>query len=358
MAFEYKDKDQLVDDAINSIAEKNPDIDFSDGEPLRTFLEAVMNELDIQYWQIQQTYENSFIETGYGEDLSELVKILGITRLPATQSVGQVKFYRETPAAQDYTIPAGTLVESIPDNVGDTIQFETLQNVILLSGTTEIYADVQSVDAGANTNITAGRILVINDPPIGIESVINVESMTGGEDEETDDDLKVRAQSALEASGLGTINAIESKLISTPGVKSVNVIDMARGIGTMDILVLGETLPMSTTQKNELIAIVQGIKAGGIDFLITEPTVSNVNLNITLTLTSGTVLADVNTAVNEAINTYFSKLNIGDTLIRNQLAKDILNSSDGIIDITINTPSSNVTVSGTTIITLGTITLS
>lgn len=355
--MEFKDKDTLVNNAIESIAAKIDDIDFSDGEPLRTFIESIMQEVSLQYWQLEQVYDNSFIDSAYGDDLSELVKIMGVTREEALNSTGKVKFYRDTAADHDYLIPAGTLIETLPDSEGVTIQFETVENVVLLSGTTYIYANVKSVNPGFNTNVVANKIITINNPPMGIESAINEEAVIGGEDEETDDDLRARTKIALDASGLGTINALSNKILGIPGIKSVKALDMNRGIGTVDILVLGDSLPMPSTNKTEIENLAQTIKAGGIDVKIIEPSISVQNVSITLTLAPNALLADVNQLVINAVNNYINSLGIGDSFIKNQLSKEVLNCSENITDIVINNPTTNITVGSTSIVALGTLTI-
>lgn len=358
MTLEFKDKDQLVQDVIDSISSQIDDIDFSDGEPLRTIIEAVMNELDLQNWQLSQVYENSFIDTAYGDDLSELVKINGTTRKEAISATGKVKFYRSTPATVDYLIPVGTLVETLPDNEGNTCSYETTENVTLLTGQTEVYANVNAIEPGVASNVVINKVIVINNPPMGIESVTNDEVISGGEDEESDDDLKTRTKSALETAGQGTILALTNKILSNPGIKSVKILDMQRGIGTVDILVLGYTLPMASDLMTQITQIATDTKAGGIDVILYEPTTNTVNISMTLTLSQGTTINDVSVLVNDAINNYFSSLGIGNSLIKNQLSKEILNNTeDKVIDLTINIPSSNIVVDDNSIIILGTVTL-
>lgn len=358
MTLEFKDKDQLVQEAINSILTKIPDIDFSDGEPLKTFIDAVMQELSYQYWQLQQVYDNSFIDTSYGDDLSKLVNLLGITRNPAVNATGKVKFYRQTAATLDYLIPAGTIVETLPNANNIVYSYQTTENVTLLTGQLYVYANIKATNSGLSSNVTLNKITIINNPPLGIESVINDEAIVGGEDEETDDNLKIRAKSILETSGQGTVAAIENKIKNIAGIKSVSVLDMQRGIGTLDILVLGDVIPLPSDKMTEVQNTANSTKAGGIDISIYEPTYSTINLDITLTLANGYVLSDVNAAVNDSINSYLSTLGIGDSFIKNQLIKYILDSTVGkVTDITINTPSSNVSVGSTSIATLGTVTL-
>lgn len=355
MALEFKDREQLVEDVIAAIQEKIEDIDFSEGEPLRTFIEAIMEELDKQYWQIEQTYTGSFVDTAYGEDLTNLVKLLGIERYLAKKSTGRVKFYRETPASLDYLIPAGTLVETLPDSDGNVIQFETTENVVMLTGTTIIYANIQSIIPGISSNVIANKIVVINNPPSGIESVANEESTIGGEEEETDENLRDRAKKALETAGAGTIPALLNKILNTAGIKSVKVLDMERGIGTVDVLVLGDLLPMPSTKLQEITKLAQDTKAGGIDIQLYEPTVVTVNLDITLILEEGYLLDDVISLVDNAIDNYFATLEIGESFIRNQLSKEILNNTENkVLDITINAPTANLIIGDKSIAVLGT----
>lgn len=357
--MEFKDRDTLIEDVITGIKEKlGDDVDLSEGEPLRNIIEAVMQELDYQNWQLGQIYESGFIDTAYGEDLTQLVKILGIERRPPTYAKGLVKFYRETPATLDYYISSGTLVETIPDEEGNILQYETIQNATLLTGQTEIFVEVQAVEPGEESNIIANKIITINNPPLGIESVVNAESISGGEKEETDEELKLRAMSVLDTAGQGTVNALHSKISNLTGIKSVKILDMERGIGTVDILVLGDTIPMPSLKKEEIENEAQDTKAGGIDILVYEPTIITLNINITLTLEEGILINDVSATINEAITDYFKSLDIGEPFIKNQLSKSILNKTEGkVLDLTINNPSTNVNINIKEIIALGTITL-
>lgn len=356
--FDNTDKDTLVQNFIDSISENiDFEIDFSDGEPLRTIIEAVMQEMELQYWQLEQTYDGSFIDTSYGDDLTELVKILGIERKIATNATGSVKFYRETPADFDYFIPLGTLVSTLPNGFGESIQYETILDATLLTGQTEIVVNIKAIEPGISRNVISNKILIINDPPLGIESVTNTAPIIGGEDEETDDNLKLRTKSILDTVGLGTINALKNKINNIAGVKDVSVLDMARGIGTADVLVLGDIIPLSQLKKDEINLVISSTKAGGIDVLLKEPTINTVNVSVTLTLDTGVLLADVSQNVQTAITNYFNTLIIGETLYKNQLSKSILDSNLKIIDLNITSPATNIVVGSQEITVIGTVTI-
>jgi len=344
--MEFKDKDQLVDDVIQSIRNKlNFEVDFSEGELIRTLIEAIMAELDIQYWQLGQMRDGSFIDTSYGDDLSELVKIIGIERKKPTHSTGYIKMYRETPAILNYRIPAGTIIETLPNKDGDVVQFETVEDAMLEVGQSEILIRAQSVEPGFGTNVVPSAIHVLNDPPLGIEFATNPEAFIGGANEETDASLKERARNALDALGLGTIKAIEKKIASISGIEEASVIDMARGIGTIDVLVLGSIIPLPQIKREEIIKELNEVKAGGIDVRVIEPIDIKIDVSVKLIVEEGHSIADFRDTVEEAIREYFRTLKIGKPLYKNQLERYILNASPFILDLELSSPAANVTAS-------------
>jgi uncharacterized phage protein gp47/JayE len=359
MSFSFKDKDQLVEDTVNSLLEKmNFEIDLDAGEPLRTIIEAVMHELDLQYWQMEQVYDGSFIESSYGDDLSELIKILGIERKPASYSTGQVKLYRETPATVNYFIPSGTSVETLPDYNGETFKFQTTKDVTLLKDTTSIYVPIIADIPGKSSNVIDSTILIVNDPPNGVEFVINEEPTSGGEEEETDEELKERARGLLDTIGLGTINALYNKVNDVDGILEVAVLDMERGVGTVDILVLGDTIPMTSTKRGEVEDIINKTKAAGIDVVMQEPILLSTDITASLIMEDGYLIDDYIQDVNNAIEEYVNTLAIGEKLYKNQLERYILNVSDRILDVSVSSPTGDIIPASKEIIRANIITIS
>jgi uncharacterized phage protein gp47/JayE len=343
MSFSFKDKEQLVEDTVNSLLEKMSfEIDLDAGEPLRTIIEAIMHELDLQYWQMEQVYNGSFIESSYGDDLSELIKILGIERKPASYSTGEVKLYRETPATVNYFIPSGTSVETLPDYNGETFKFQTTKDATLLKDTVSVYVPIIAELPGKSSNVIDSTILIVNDPPNGIEFVINEEPTSGGEEEETDEELKQRARGLLDTIGLGTINALYNKVNDIDGILEVAVLDMERGIGTADILVLGDTIPMTSTKREEVESVINKTKAAGIDIEMQEPTLLSIDINADLIIENGHFIDDYVQDVNKAIESYVNTLAIGEKLYKNQLERYILNVSDRILDVNVSSPTGDI----------------
>lgn len=359
MPFNYKDRDELKNSIIDNLTQSfNNTLDLSDGEPLRTIVEAFVEELDLQYWQLEQNYNSSFIDSAYGDDLTNLVALLGISRNQSTMAKGTITFYRETPATQNYYIPEGTLVESIPTEEGIVVQFLTIEEANLLIGQTSVDVPIEATEGGSNGNVAPSAIRVINDPPTGIEGVINNESTAGGEEEEIDEELRERALAALETAGKGTLEAIKFYVNSIEGIREVSVVDMARGIGTIDVLVLGELTPLPQEKIDEIEQKIDEVKSAGIDSLLKQPELITQNVTVTLQLENGYALTDeIKDNVAIAIKEYINDLSIGERMILNQLRKYILNSNEAIIDISLTNPTTNLNITSDQVIRTGTISI-
>lgn len=354
--MDFKEKEQIVENIAIKLREKISDnIDLTDGSVLRTIVESIAAELDLQYWQMEQIYNGSFIDTAYGDDLTELVKILGIERTPPAYANGYVTFRRSAPALDDYIIPEGTIVETREDLDGNSISYIVKNNVILNKGDMEVDAYIECMEPGVIGNISENNIITINNPPLGIESVINKEPIIGGREEESDDSLRERAKKVLDTTGLGTVEAITNQISQVSGIEKVSVFDMRRGIGTVDILVLGDIVPLPESKIRELNEVINSVKAAGIDVLLYEPDVININVELKVYINENIPLDSVYSDIYSAIINYVNNLDIGETLILNQLRKHILNSNSNIIDIEIITPIKNIIIKDDEIIKSGNI---
>lgn len=99
------------------------DIDLTESSvftTLATVLSTTLNENQEQ--SLKEVYESAFLETATGEDLEKVVAIIGLSRRSAVHATGVQRFISDQPVTQDYTIQAGTVVQTDSDN---PIEFET-----------------------------------------------------------------------------------------------------------------------------------------------------------------------------------------------------------------------------------------
>jgi len=255
------------------------------------------------------------------EFLDELVKVLGVTRLPGSRATGEVTF---TTQISETTIPKGTSVTTVPDEVGNTINFVTTERVESANGVTVIEGvQIQAVDVGERFNIPANEIIRLADPPIGVNGVTNPESTTGGQETESNNELRERAKDAVGgASEGGTVDGIKSFIINNvEGVQQGDVLideffegrtQFGPGPSSVDVIVDGGL-------DDDVIEAINFSRPTGIRHNLIRPQTVQIGGDVSVSGES------VDTAgLVERAEQFFLELGIGETFFENQLVRDLL----------------------------------
>ena len=352
MALEVKDFGVMVDDVLTRIANSTNISNVTSGSVIRTIVEALLAENDIMYYQINQVSKALDIDLATGGDLDRLVKIFNVTRNAATKcTYATEKFGRSSALGYNITIPAGIIISTRADMNGDTIEFIVTDDTVLTAGQLSVDVPCIAVDAGF-VHIPVDTLNVLNNTIVGIEYVTNSTKISGGSDTESDDNLRVRAKNTMLVFGKGTSDALKYTVSGVDGVLDVVPFDMARGVATVDLIVLTSTLPPSTELQNEISAVVAATKASGISVDVVYPTILNVAVTVT---TTGYTDADV---IGSGIEAYFGTLSVSDVFRINQMERYVLNAcNNSDMDIATTAPAANVTPTSTQIIRAGVITI-
>lgn len=352
MAIQVKEFDTMVNDVLRRITNSTKISNINPGSVMRTIAEAILAEQDIQYYQIDQIFKGMDIDTATGNDLDRLVKILGVVRKSAVPCVATLTFGRSEASDTDIMIPTGSKVSTYADQNGMVTEFMVTQSgASLPAGKLSVQVECTAVKAG-NIYVPANTVTIMNSPILNIEYVNNDENIYGGSDVESDDEFRSRSKEALSLLGKGTIESLESSVMEIEGVQDAICVDLARGVGTADIIVVTATLPPTDELKNKIEATIDANKAAGIDVQITYPDVVSVDINVnTIEYTDANVIGN-------GILQYILSLGAGDSLIINQLERFIFNAC-GVnnMDITVISPTANVTAKATQIIRNNTITI-
>lgn len=352
MAIEIKEFDTMVNDVLRRIANSTSISNTNPGSVVRTLVEALLAEQDIQYYQIDQIFKGMDIDTATGSDLDSLIKILGVVRKSATKCVTNLTFGRTEAYNTAISIPVNSVVSTYADQYGNTIEFVvTEENAVLPAGDLSVSVECTARVAG-NIYVPANTVAIMNIPILNIEYVNNANNIYGGSDVETDDELRARTSTVLSLLGKGTISSLEAAVLEIDGVQDAICVDMARGVGTANLTVVTATIPPTEELEDEIAATIEENKAAGIDVQIVYPTVVTTNISLN---TTGFTDADI---IGNGILDYIHSLGIGDALIINQLERFIINACNtNDMDVTMVTPTSNVSATATQIIRNGTITI-
>lgn len=139
----------------------------------------------------------------------------------ATLSVGLASF---TGLVQGAVIPAYTKLSSpvtMPagtDLANPTVTFETLQD-ITVSPLASITGSIRALDPGALGNIPAGTALSLSPAPPGVSGTASIVLVSGGTDEETDPQLRMRILQRIRNPPMGGSEADYVRwALAVPGV--------------------------------------------------------------------------------------------------------------------------------------------
>ena len=344
-SLEIKTFDEMVSDTLQAIVDADVGItNTSVGSVVRTLVEAILDNVDTTNYYAEYIYDAMSIDDATGNDLDRLVMILGITREQASSAIGTVTFSTgDEPYEYDISIPYGFELSTSQDTDGTIHTFRVdEEDVILKAGETSINVKVVCDEVG-HLYLPSGTINTMNESIVGIATVINDNEINSGNNEETDDELRIRTKEYITAFGKCTDDALRVAVEEIDGIIGCTVVDMYNGVGTSGVIVIPETIPVIDTIAKDVEKAVASTKASGIKVYIVYPTIkwTDIELNII----GGTI---DDTVVLEAISDYVSSLNVGQTLVVRQMERKILNAIDDnnidndTIDIETVTPSANI----------------
>lgn len=187
-----------------------------------------------------------------------------------------------------------------------------------------------------------GIITEIVTPISGWDTVTNAASATPGDDRELDSAYRVRIQQSLQGGGGGTVGSLFADLSALDYLAAVVVVDNPSGVAVVTggvsldpyaVAIILYPSTISAAQKVEVAQIIFGdvamstpmmgsdevynvTKADGATKTIywDWATTTSVDTIVTVTLDTGYVLGDVQTAIEEAVTALFAGLSVGDDL--------------------------------------------
>ena len=258
------------------------------------------------------------------DNLDALVEELGVSRRGGDFATGEAEF---TTQSARTVIPEGTTVTTALDSDGGSLQFETIEEVVVPDGiTVSPEVTIQAVESGEEYNLPEGEIVRVQSPPVGVTGVLNTNQTSGGTDIETNDELRARAKQAVPSSSLGG---------TTTGIRAF-IRQNVEGVEEGDVII---DESVESTPPFVDVIVDGGSSSAVIDAIETSrPTGIQHNLVRAETITLGIERSLMGTGINESIveediSEYIGELNIGENFYRNELVRTILNADDNIINV-------------------------
>ncbi|TNJ68235.1 baseplate J/gp47 family protein [Paenibacillus hemerocallicola] len=347
---------------LNRMLARVPDnVDKRPGSVIYDALAPAAAELAQMYVELDLNYNISFADTASGEYLARRTAEFGVTREPATKARRKGQFYNAANAPFD-----------IP--IGSRFSIENLNYIAINKISTGVFT-MECEQVGIVGNQKFGAMLPI-DYIAGLSRAELTDVLVPGEDAESDDALRVRYYEEVNRPAFGgNVADYKQKINAMSGVGATKIFPVWQGGGTAKGTIIASDW---TVPSSQLVSEVQtavdptvnsglGIGTAPIGHVVTIAGVQGVTINVetTVTLASGTVLGQVQTPIEEAIEAYLLTLrqdwaNQPQLVIRIAFIDASILMVPGIADVNgtqINGSTANLTLGAEQIPVLGTVTV-
>jgi uncharacterized phage protein gp47/JayE len=217
---------QVTNDILAKLAVTAPGLSMEIGTPERKIVEAVAEaiaEVQIDNYLVDSQLN---IDSKSGKDLEDFVGIFGFGRLQGHYASGVVTVSLSTPAVTSILIPVNTQFSTNPADNSAPISFSSTVSVTISAGQSTADIPVSCSTVGTAGNVSSGAVSTYS-AGIGIANVTNSSAMTGGTDDESDEELRARFKATLLRNIAGTEDFYVSVSRQVSGVNRVNVIGPA-----------------------------------------------------------------------------------------------------------------------------------
>lgn len=324
-----------------------------DGCDMAVRLYAAAAQLESLYVYNDWVKKQCFPQTAEGEYLDLHAEMRGHERVEARPSMGTITFSSKTPVDTALEIPIGTVCMNAAGE-----RFITLQSGRIPAG--QRYAEIpaKAVIAGAAGNVDARTIVYMNHPPVGVSSCVNEERFFNGRDREDDETLRKRLLDNYKALPNGGNTAFyEQTALSVEGVAAAVVIPKSRGVGTVDVIIAGESGMPSETLIARVESLLSTQREICVDVQVSAPTAVTVDVSIELDIEDGFSYNVIAVNVNRAIAKLFSGGMLGRNVLIAEIGNKIYNI-DGVKNYQITLPAADVEIASDELPVLGTLSLS
>lgn len=349
-------------EAIN----RRPELTFDEGD-ISEFLVAAMAAMaDHLTGYFAGRFKATYLDGAEGDDLTTLADDhWNVQRFPATAATGTVSFVRTNGnGAPAGTLAAGFVVATAKDVDGNEVQY-TLDADLnwSLAELGPKTATVTCTATGLDSNADLDTVNRVISTPFDSTITVNnpASKMAGGDDEETDADLRERVRNLPATLRRGTLAAIEYGALQIEGVKRASAVEEEDEVGATGIVDLYVTDIEGNSSPTMIDAVEEDVinwRAGGVIVNVYGGALSEQDVTLSLNARLGTDTVALASKVVSAVTARINKLKIGETLSRDLIRQAALNVDENILSVTITLPATDITPDTGTIIRAGTVTVS
>ena len=336
-------RDRIITDIEGSLDKKTPILRKN---IFRIFASAFAAAVHGLYGFIEWITKQIFPDTAEDEYLERWCKIWNVLRKQPTFATGTITIT----GINGSILYDGTIFKNSSD-----IEYKSVGDVAI-SGTSATVT-VKSSKSGVIGNMLAGDFVDLVSPVVGIDSRATVIEISGGNDLESNDDLRSRLLQRIQTLIRGgNEEDYVTWTLEVAGVTRAWAFENWTGIGKVGIMFVNDNatpIIPDTTFINTVKAYLETKRPLCSQLIVFPPSIVTLNLTIYLSPADSLPLKE---AIINAIKEYlFENNRPGGTIYLSQIA-EVIASVDGEIDSKIIAPTANITLESNQIVELGTVT--
>lgn len=245
-------------DIVTHLRLLDPDLSAQIGSPERKLIDAVAAVISSSYIQSQLTSSIWDIDTKGGIELEEIVGLFGFGRRTGAKANGKLVIQLDSPAPQDYILPAGTRAATLETQTRPSVSYATTAPVVITMGTTYAEVPAECTETGEIGNTAAATIVVLENWT-SVATVVNPAPFINGRDAETDDQLRKRFKMTFLRNLAGTEDFYAALCLNHVNVSKVRVIGpVERNVEQLQAILENGLLTMQSAISYSKFAYPQG----------------------------------------------------------------------------------------------------
>ncbi len=339
---------EIISNALQKLNNYTNITFLSPGSKARVLVDILSEEIGLQASQFDANTGAGLLRNASGNVLDYIGEIFGLERLQEVKS--EVSSFEENfvlytvgnnfgeiNSGNNIVIPAGEMFISNEEGFStDSTVYVNTETITLTPTENRVFFSAQALGSGSSANaspnsLTYHNFLNYQDSLNRSLLVTNENSITYGRDRESDDNYRYRIQKEKISSEAANETSIRLALLVIPGVGNVTKVPYARGIGTCDWLISSTSVNVS----QELLALCQDAieekQAVGMSNVAKSAVLIGVEFSFSITYKGN--LEDrqkenIKSNIRNNISGYVNNLEIGESLILDQIVRIVLSSSD------------------------------
>lgn len=292
--FSDKTFENIKNDILSSI---DLDLAKNEGSILNAWAAGTAVAHAEMYTILEDIYNSAFLVDLTSESLDKRVSEFGISRKIGDRARG----YLYIEGVDGTEIEDGTVF--LANNKEYTVLRNITESNVIENGTITVF--IEAVNSGSEYNLPINAIFYPREPIVGFDNATNNIPISGGTDDESDEELKARFLYQQRHKGTsGNADDYRNWALEVDGVHSARVVPLWNGNGTVKVIVTSaDNRNVDQTVVNAAKAYIDSKKPIGATVTVTTPAVVDVNIVATIELLDANI-DDVRSRFSEELERY------------------------------------------------------